>query len=100
MHRAIGYENIQVNAIRIIADTKNQEDLKSPKVESENKKEAHRPSWNLQERQETLSAGKPLIPSASLPNEVIHIKVKDKQIPAVITYDTINSFWNPSAEAT
>ena len=44
MHRAIGYENIQVNAIRIIADTKNQEDLKSPKVESENKKEAHRPS--------------------------------------------------------
>ena len=51
MRRTIGYENVQVNAIRIIADTKNQEDLKSPKVESESKKDGHRPSQNLQERQ-------------------------------------------------
>ena len=88
MRRTIGYENVHVNVIRIIADTKNQEDLKSPKVESESRKDGHRPSRNLQERQETLSAGRPLIPRASLPYEVIHIKVKGKQIPAVITYDT------------
>ena len=88
MNRAIGYENLQVNAIRIIADTKNQEDLKSPRVETGSRKDGHKPSQNLHERQETLSAGRPLIPRASLPYEVIHIKVKDKQIPAVITYDT------------
>ena len=88
MRQTIGHDNLQVNAIRIIADTKSQEDLKSPKVESESRKNGHRPSQILQERQETLSTGRPLIPRASLPYEVIHIKVKDKQIPAVITYDT------------
>ena len=88
MHRAIGYENLQVNAISIIADTRNQENPKSLRVESGSRKDGHKPSRNLQERQETLTAGGPQIPRASLPYEVIHIKVKDKQIPAVITYNT------------
>ena len=98
--RTIGYENLQANAIRIIANTKSQEDLKSPKVESESRKNGHRPRQILQERQETLSAGRPLIPRTSLPYEVIHVKVKDKQIPAVITYDTGAkfSFCNKNAE--
>ena len=74
MCRTIGYDNLQVNAIRIIADTKSQEDLKSPKVESESRKNGHRPRQILQERQETL------IPRTSLPYEVIHVKVKDKQL--------------------
>ena len=91
---------MQVNAIRIIADTNSQDGLKSPKVESEHRINGHRQSQTLQERQETLPEGRPLIPRASLPYEVIHIKVKDKQIPAVITYDTGAefSFCNKNAE--
>ena len=71
-----------------------------PKVESEHRTNEHRQSQTLQERQETLPEGRPLIPRASLPYEVIHIKVKDKQIPAVITYDTGAefSFCNKNAE--
>ena len=56
MRRAIGYENLQVNAIRITADTRNQENLKSPRVESGSRKDGHKSSQNLQERQETLTA--------------------------------------------
>ena len=100
MRRAIGYENLQVNAIRIVADTRDQEIPKSPRVQSGSRKYGHKPSWNPQERQETLTAGGPQIPRASLPYEVIHIKVKDKQTPAVITYDTGAefSFCNKDAE--
>ena len=92
MRRAIGYENMQVNAIRIISDTRNKEKSKLPRVEelstSGDRKSGHKSSQNLQERQETLTAGGLQIPRASLPYEVIHIKVKDRQIPTVITYDT------------
>ena len=92
MQRAIGYESLQVNAIRIIADTRNQEKSELPRVKelskSGSRKSGHKSSRKLQERQETLTAGGLQIPRASLPYEVIHIKVKDKQIPAVITYDT------------
>ena len=100
MRRTIGYEDLQVNAIRIIADTNSQDGLKSPKVESEHRTNEHRQSQTLQERQETLPEGRTLITRAILPYEVIHIKVKDKQIPAVITYDTGAkfSFCNKNAE--
>ena len=50
-------------------------------------KHGHKSSQDLQEGQETLTAGGLQIPRASLPYEVIHIKVKDKQILALITYD-------------
>ena len=92
MQRAIGYESLQVNAIRIIADTRNQEKSKLPRAKDLSKsgsgKHGHKSSQDLQEGQETLTAGGLQIPRASLPYEVILIKVKDKQIPAVITYDT------------
>ena len=54
MRRAIGYENLQVNAIRILADTRIQENTKLPRVESGSRKDGHKPIQNLQERQETL----------------------------------------------
>ena len=104
MCQTIGYENLQVNAIRIIADTRNQEKSKSLRVKelskSGSRKSGHKPSRNLQERQETLTVGGLQIPRASLPYEVIHIKVKDIQIPAVITYNTGAefSFYNKDAE--
>ena len=43
---------------------------------------------------------KTLIPRTSLLYDIIHVKVKDKQIPAVITYDTGAkfSFCNKNAE--
>ena len=71
MQRAIGYENLQVNTIRIIADTRNQEKSELPRVKELSKsgsgKHGHKSSRNLQERQETLTAEGLQIPGASLP---------------------------------
>ena len=92
MCRAIRYEHMQVNTIRVIADTRIQEKSESPRSEesslSGNKKLGHKSSQKLQERQETLTTGGLQIPKASLPYEVIHIKARDRQMSAVITYNT------------
>ena len=96
MCRAIGYEHIQVNAIRVIADTRVQEKSELTRLEelsiSGNRKLGHKSSQKLQERQEILTTGGLQIPKASLPYEVIHIKAKDRQMSAVITYDTGSEF--------
>ena len=92
MHIAIGYEHIEVNTIRVIAGTKIQEKSKSPKSEesslSGNKKLEDKESKKLQAKQETLTTGGLPIHKASLPYEVIYIEAKDRQMPAVIIYDT------------
>ena len=89
MGKAIEYEHIQVNAIRVIADTRIQDQSKSPKWEElsilGSRKLGHKSSQKLQERQETLTTGGLQIPKASLPYEVIHIKARDRQMSAVIT---------------
>ena len=64
MQRAIGYESLQVNAIRIIAHTRNQEKSESPRVKELSKsgsrkslgKEGHSNS-----RRNPNSQGKPAI---------------------------------------
>ena len=81
MGKVIGYEHIQVNAIRVIADTRVQEKSKSPRLEelslAGNKKLGHKSSKKFQEIQESLTTGGLQIPKASLPYKVIHIKAKD-----------------------
>ena len=101
MGKVIGYEHIQVNTIRVVADTSIQEKSKSPKSEklsaSGNKKIEHNSSKALQERQESCTTTVQYniglqIPKTSLPYEVIQIKAEDKQMSAVITYDTGSEF--------
>ena len=68
MHRAIGYENLQVNAIRIIADTRNQEKSKSPRVDelpkSGSRKSGPKPSQSLWEQWE----------DSKFPEQACHVK--------------------------
>ena len=96
MPRAIGYEHIQVNAIRVIAGTKVQEKSESPKSEesslSGNKKSGNKESKKFHAKQETLTTGGLPIHKASLPYEVIYIEAKHRQMPAVIIYDTGSEF--------
>ena len=92
MCRAIGYEHIQVNAIRVSADTRVQEKSESPRLEesslSGNKKLGNKESKKLQAKQETLTTGGLQIHKASLPYEVIYIEAEDRQMSAIIIYDT------------
>ena len=96
MCRAIGYEHIQVNAIRVIADTRIQEKSESPRSEesslSGNKKLGNKLSQKLQAKQETLTTGGLQIHKASLPYEVIYIEARDRQMSAVIIYNTGSEF--------
>ena len=96
MGKVIGYENIEVNAIRVITDTTIEEKSNPPKSEklsaSGNRKFGHNSSQKLQERQETQTTGGLQISKASLPYEVIHIKAKDRQMSAVVTHDTGSEF--------
>ena len=66
MRRAIGYEHIQVNAIRVTADTRIQEKSKLPKSKelsaSGNRKFGPKSSQKLQERKETQTTGGLQIP--------------------------------------
>ena len=96
MGRAIGYEHIQVNAIRVIPDTRIHEKSESARSEelslAGTKKLGHNSSQKFQERQETLTTGGLPIPKASFPYEVIHIKARDRQMSAVTTYNTGSEF--------
>ena len=92
MRIAIGYEHIQVNTIRVVAGTKTQEKSKLLKSEksspSGNKQKGNRRSKKHQAKQETLTTEELPFEKASSPYEVIQIEAKDRQMSAVIIYDT------------
>ena len=96
MCKAIGYEHVQVNTIRVIAGTKNQEKSESPKSEKSsplgNKQRRAGGNRRHQARQETITTGEIPLEKASSPYEVIQIEAKDRQMSAIIIYDTGSEF--------